>query len=116
MPGNHSKARKRVERISVNDDPHERYQKLEPYTGKELSRGIPLLSNTTIGHIVEKEVTHYNIECPECGIPARYSHKSEPQCPRCGIICSGKHGIENEVVIDAKAAGRLDGQQEESET
>lgn len=50
------------------------------------------------------------MECPECEVAAEYTHDSEPVCPQCGIICSGKDTILSEQVVrDAKAAGRIKG-------
>jgi hypothetical protein len=108
MPEIHSRQDKRVEIVSVNDNPHERYSGVHPVTGEELNKTVPILTNTQKGNIVEKNVNYNVIQCPDCNIPARYTHNSEPVCPECGTICSGKDGTNfKEVVIDAKAAGRL---------
>lgn len=95
--------------MSVNDDPHERYQMVEPVTGKELSHGIPILTDTDKGKVVDKEVTHYMVKCPDCMVEVRYSHSSEPVCPECGLICSGRDSLtEERLVVDARAAGRVE--------
>jgi hypothetical protein len=103
-----SKEDKRVERVSVSDEPHERYRKHDPWTGKHLDTGIPILNNTSHGNVVEKDVSVSIIRCPECEIPARYTHKSEPVCPQCGLICGSSAEKNPEVVLDPKAAGRVD--------
>jgi len=110
MPENQSRAGKRVVRLSVNDDPHERYREHDPWTGEKLIPGIPLLASTSGGNVVKKDVSYKVVKCPECETEARYTHDSEPVCPDCGIVCAGKDTIlEDQVVIDAKAAGRIDG-------
>lgn len=110
MPETHSRAGKRVERVSVNDSPHERYRGYDPWTGEELKRGIPILTSTPSGNIVEKNVTYKVIKCPECEKPSRYTDSSEPVCPECGIVCGGEDQITSDrMVRDAKAAGRVDG-------
>jgi hypothetical protein len=115
MPQNRSRAGKEVERLRISDEPHSRYSNCHPITGKELKRGIPILTKATGGSIVSKDVTYYTVECPECEIPARYTNDSEPVCPQCGIICSGKDTILNEQIInDAKAAGRVGGSEDKS--
>jgi len=109
MPENHSRADKRVERLTVNDDPHERYRDFDPWTGESLKYGIPILTSTPAGNVVEKNVTHNIVRCPECEIPARYTHDSEPVCQNCGIVCSGKSAKKLQPVVrDAKAAGRIE--------
>lgn len=81
---------------------------VEPVTGKELSRGIPILTDTKKGKVVDKEVTHYMVKCPDCGIEVRYTDSSEPVCPDCGLICSGRESLtEERLVVDARAAGRV---------
>lgn len=110
MASNHSQAGQQVERISISDKPHERYQCHEPYTGKKLKRGIPILLRAKGGKVVRKEITYYTVKCPECHTPAKYNNDSEPICPDCGIICAGNETLlEEQIVRDAKAAGRLDG-------
>jgi len=117
MPENHSRANKRVERLTVTDEPHERYQDFDPWTGKELEYGMPVLSSTQSGTVLDKEVNYYEVECPECNITAKYTHDSEPVCPNCGMICSGDRRILSEqIVIDAKSAGRIDGSENEKST
>lgn len=111
MPETHSRAGKRVERFSVTDEPHERYQGINPFTGEELNIDnlIPILKTVDGGQIIQKDITYYTVDCPECNQPAEYTHDSEPVCPCCGIICSGPQGIQSErIVRDAKSAGRLD--------
>lgn len=81
----------------------------DPWTGQELKHGIPLLTNTPGGNVVDKLVKLNVVTCPECNTDARFTNDSEPVCPDCGIICSGK-GIptRERMVRDAKAAGRVD--------
>jgi hypothetical protein len=111
MPENHSRAGKEVERVSISDEPHERYRGFNPWTGEELDNGIPILTSTPNGNIVKKDVTFSTVKCPECEIPAKYTHDSEPVCPNCGVICAGKDTIlAEQVVVDAKAAGRIEGE------
>lgn len=109
MSETHSRAGKRVEQLSVTDEPHERYQKMDPWTNETLDNGIPILNTTDAGQVVDKEIIHYIVHCPECLIPAKYSHDSEPLCPNCGIVCSGKNAVSSPSLIrDAKAAGRVE--------
>lgn len=98
----------------MNDGPHERYQMVEPVTGKELSRGIPILTDTEKGKVVDKEVVHYMVKCPDCRTEVRYNHSSEPVCPDCGLICSGRDSLKEErLVVDARAAGRVSAEDSE---
>jgi hypothetical protein len=107
MAGNHSRSGKRVEEFVVNDNPHERYQMFHPYSGKELTHGIPILMSTSNGCIVRKEINHYIVSCPECCTTVEYDDDSEPICPDCGLVCAGGEKLREErVVCDAKAAGR----------
>lgn len=111
MPEIHSREGKRVERIRVSDQPHERYRKIDPSTGEELTidNQIPILTSTKKGNVVDKEVSRYNVSCPECHKIVRYNHNSEPICSSCGIICSGQVAeLEVVMVRDAKAAGRCE--------
>ena len=108
MSENHSRAGKRVERVSVTDDPHDKYRGHDPWTDENLDNGIPILTNTPVGNIIEKSVTCYTVKCPECDVSAKYTGDSEPVCPECGIICSGGDVVLSEQVVrDAKAAGRI---------
>lgn len=110
MQDNHSQVGKRVEEVVVNDNPHERYQMMDPFTNEVLDNGIPILTKTPKGNLIRKNVEYSIINCPECETPARYSHKSEPVCPDCGIICLGSTGISKPKIIrDAKTAGRVVG-------
>lgn len=110
MTEHHSRAGKRVERFLVNDDPHVRYRENDPWTGERLEKGIPILTRTPRGYVVEKEIIYQKIKCPECRTPARFSESEEPLCPDCGMVCAGKDIItEERMVRDAKAAGRVDG-------
>ena len=112
MPENRSRAGMEVERVEVSDEPHEKYRGFDPWTGEKLDNGIPILTSTPGGNIVEKDVTYYTVKCPECGISTEYTNDSEPVCPTCGIICAGKDTILSEQVVrDAKAAGRIDGEE-----
>lgn len=115
MPENHSRAGKRVERFSVNDDPHEFYRENDPWTGEGLEKGIPILIKTPYGNIINKEVKYFIIKCPECSVTARYSKSEEPLCPECGMVCSGQVADPRERIIrDAKASERIDGNPDEA--
>lgn len=110
MPENHSRAGKTVERVKITDEPHDKYSGIHPLTGEEItdSDGIPVLLTVPGGKIVKKDITYYTVKCPECKVPAKYTHDSEPVCPQCGIICSGKQTILSEQMVrDAKGAGRI---------
>jgi hypothetical protein len=106
MAGHHSKQDKRVERTSVDSSPHERYQQHHPFTGEVIKPGIPILSNKKGGLVLNKRVKTSIVNCPECDIPARYTSDGNPVCPECGIICGGKD-MKMDIVMDAKAAGRV---------
>lgn len=109
MPESHSREGKRVEKTSVDDDPHVFYRGFDPWTGEKLKHGIPVTVSTSKGNVVLKNVNHSVVKCPECNVPARYTADEEPVCPICGIICSGKDGQHlQQVVIDAKSAGRIE--------
>lgn len=98
-----------VERTRITDDPHQRYSKIHPCKDKELEQRIPILLSVPGGNIVRKKVTNYTIKCPECLVEAKYTHSSEPVCPECGMICAGPNILkEEQLVRDAKAAGRID--------
>lgn len=114
MPENHSRAGKRVEQFAVTDDPHERYRVHHPQTGEKLDTGIPILKVGNRGKVIKKEIRYYKIRCPDCGSQAEYTHDSEPVCKKCGMICDGGTGEKHQrIVRDAKAAGRLDGDDNE---
>lgn len=34
-----------------------------------------------------KNVEHYTVLCPECGVAAYYDEHSDPICPTCGMVC-----------------------------
>jgi hypothetical protein len=109
MTENTTRVGKYVEYLHVTDDPHEKYCTSHPTTGEELSPGIPILKTVPGGSIVKKSVTYKRVKCPECGIEAKYDADSEPTCPACGIICGGTgHPTDDEIVRDAKAAGRVE--------
>jgi len=115
MQKTHSRAGKTVERINVSDEPHDSYRGVDPWTGESLDNGIPILKSTPVGNIISKKVTYYTVKCPECGISTKYTHDSEPVCPECGIVCAGKDVILSEQLVrDAKAAGRIDGDGQET--
>jgi len=108
MAENYSREGQKVEQMAISDEPHDKYRGFNPWTGEELTVGIPILTSTPGGNVVDKEITYSTVICPECDIPAKYTSDSEPVCPQCGIICAGKDGILREqIVIDAKAAGRM---------
>lgn len=106
MPIEHSRIGKPVERIRINDEPHERYKQIHPWTGEAIYPGIPILMKAETGNIIRKDVTHSRVKCPECDIGAEYDDDSEPVCPSCGIICAGNGEVTEEIVFDAKAAER----------
>lgn len=110
MPENHSRIGKPVEKVSMTDEPQERYRNHDPWTGEKIEPGIPILTKTTGGNVISKDITYSEVKCPECEIPAIYDDDSEPVCPECGIICAGNGELIQEIVIDAKAAGRIDGE------
>jgi hypothetical protein len=107
MPENHSRIGKPVRKISL-EKTHDKYRKHNPLTAEEISPGIPILKATDYGNIVEKDVTHSRVKCPECEIGATYDEDSEPVCPECGIICAGNGEIIEPIIIDSKAAGRVE--------
>jgi hypothetical protein len=112
MPENHSRADKRVELINVNSKPHDKYRNHDPWTGKEIKPGIPMLSSRGSGLVLDKQVTFTDIYCSQCGVKVHYDSDSEPVCENCGLICSaGDDARTEQIVIDAKAAGRIDGEQ-----
>lgn len=106
MAGHHSKQDKRVERTEVDSSPHDNYRRHHPFTGEIINPGIPILSNKKGGMVLDKQVKTSIVHCPECSIPARYTAAGNPVCPECGIICGGKD-MDKEIVLDAKAAGRV---------
>lgn len=109
MTEGHSKYGEQVERISVNYEPHEKYKTVNPWTNQSIKPGIPILTNVTGGKIIKKDVKYYTVSCPSCEVPAEYDESSEPICPLCGLICSGGHADKSEQIVrDAKAAGRMD--------
>jgi hypothetical protein len=105
MPENHSRIGKPVEKISLKNT-HDNYREHDPWTGKEITPGIPILKTTEYGNIVEKDIHHSEVLCPECDTAAVYDEDSEPVCPDCGIICAGNGEVVERIIIDAKAAGR----------
>lgn len=110
MPENRSRKGKEVERVSISDEPHEKYRDFDPWTGQKLEGGIPILTAKSHGNVIDKDVTYHTVKCPSCRIPAEYTHNSEPICPECGIVCAGSDTILSEQLVrDAKAAGRIDG-------
>lgn len=115
MEGQSSKVGKDVELLRVNDKPHDRYRVHHPQTGERLDNGIPILKRVSGGSVVSKQVTYFTVKCPECHVSAKYTTDSEPVCPECGIICSGEDTILSEQIVrDAKAAERIEGDVNES--
>lgn len=108
MPSSTSRIGKKVERVELDDTPHDRYRQHDPWTAERIEPGIPILKTTPHGNIIEKNVTRKRVKCPECQIDAKYDEDSEPVCPNCGIICAGNGVMSEEIIIDAKAAGRID--------
>lgn len=110
MPENQTKAGKRVERINVNSEPHDKYRTNDPWTGEAISPGIPMLSSKRAGNVLDKKVTIRTIHCPKCDTEIHYDDDSEAVCASCGIICSaGENDRTEQMIIDAKAAGRVGG-------
>jgi hypothetical protein len=87
----------RAENLSVTDHPHERYYDC----------GVPVLTSTPVGKVVDTSVTRTTTHCPDCDVPAR-NYDGEPICPLCGLVCQGKDSESKQLVIDAKAAGRIE--------
>lgn len=112
MPASSSRIGKSVEKVAIDDSPHERYRKHDPWTQERIEPGIPILKTTPRGNVIEKDITRSRVKCPECDIEAEYDEDSEPVCPCCGIICAGNGEKIEEIVIDAKAAGRVDDQEQ----
>ena len=111
MSGHISNVGKPVEKVSVSYEPHKDYDELAPYTYEKISPGIPNLKSASGGKIIRKDIKYHSVLCPECKIEVRYDESSEPVCPECGIICAGSDTILREqMVFDAKAAGRIDGE------
>lgn len=114
-----SRVGQRVDKSRTTDDPHDDYRAYDPWTGEyilerddegEITSGLPVLLSTVIGNIVEKSVERYTVYCPECDTPARYDDLADPVCQQCGIICQGADETAHEqLVLDAKAAGRVAG-------
>jgi len=109
MPEHTSRRGQRVDRVMAYEA-HEKRQGVHPVTGEEVpDPGIPILSSSPVGQIVEKSIRAYTIKCPDCHVPAEYDDKASPVCPECGLICAGPHTIREErLVHDAKAAGRIE--------
>lgn len=113
MSGHISNVGKPVERVSVSYEPHEKYQNLAPFTNEKIYPGIPLLTSVPGGKIIEKDITYHSVLCPACKVEVQYDESSEPVCPECGIICAGSDTILSEQMVrDAKAAGRIEGESE----
>jgi hypothetical protein len=110
MSENHSRANKRAEQTLITDEPHDNYRLHDPWTGIKLEHGMPILLSTPSGNVLKKEIENNILHCPECNSVIHYDSDSDPVCPACGIICNSKDGVLDErIVIDAKAAGRYDG-------
>lgn len=87
----------RADALTLSDDAHEKYY----------DNGVPVLSSTAVGKVVEKSVTHTTTYCPDCNTPAR-RYDGEPICPYCGLVCHGKDSESKQLVIDPKTAGRVE--------
>jgi len=89
---------KRVDRVTADDTPHEKYY----------DSGRPILLNTVNGQVVNKSVHAHTVCCASCDIPARFNKKSEPICPECGLICVGQEVVnEAQVVLGEETTGRV---------
>jgi predicted RNA-binding Zn-ribbon protein involved in translation (DUF1610 family) len=66
---------------------------------------IPVTSEGDRGAVLRKEVEEKTTYCDSCEVAARKNSVGEAQCPECGLICVTT-GPSQEVVYDAKAAGR----------
>jgi len=101
MSGRYSRIGQRVDQIRVSDEPHDLYR----------SDGTPVLTDSTVGKIIEKEVTSFTVHCPSCDIPAYFTVEEEPVCPECGMICAGRHRTEVIREEDGYLRGREVGEQ-----
>lgn len=102
MAENTSRVGTRADTFTVSDHPHTRYYE----------EGVPVLTSTPAGYIIEKEVEHTTLACPDCGQEGRYIDGKEPVCEDCGNIFSG-NGVPrtkdgSPILTDAKSAGRID--------
>lgn len=117
MPDHTSREGQRVDRIRVRED-HDNWRGIHPTTGEDApDPGIPILTSSRIGNILEKSIMAYTVKCPDCRIPARYDEDGTPICEECGIICTGQSHIREERILnDAKAAGRVPGDERATPT
>lgn len=98
MSGHTSRVGQRADKVTVSDEPHDRYT----------ADGSPVLLNTEVGKVVEKSVTAYTVMCSQCEIPAVINERNEAECPICGMLCrSGASVSHPPIVRDSKAAGRV---------
>lgn len=102
MTGHSSRTGCRADGVRVSDWPHTRYY----------DDGIPLLSSSSSGSIIEKSVETYTLVCPKCEQAGTYDENDQPICEECGRILSGGTGVPSTphgdpLVMDAKAAGRV---------
>lgn len=117
MTGSNPRLCKRVDTLQAEvDHDRQRYRAFDPWTGEEIAtydeegevrHGVPLLTKSAIGKVMDKKVEHTTITCPDCGAASRMVD-NDPLCPQCGLICDGKQGVRSEpIIIDAKTAGRI---------
>lgn len=96
-----TKKGQRVDKVRASDGPHDLYR----------GDGTPVLVSTPIGNVLEKDIVHVTVTCPDCDISVYYDGDGEPVCDECGLICTGRQGtntlLADQLVRDAKAAGRL---------
>jgi len=75
----------------MTNDYNKRADKYSVENGGEIRRdGTPVLVSAPNGQVVEKNVEHYTIECPECGSVGRTKEKGEIICedPECAVVIS----------------------------
>lgn len=103
MSGHVSKANQRVDKLRVDDEPHEQY----------FDCGRPVLISTVAGNVVEKNVYAYTVRCPECDdVDGYYDAAEEAVCPECGIMLFETADLDmtttggQPIIADGPAAGR----------
>mgnify|MGYP006267840643 FL=1 len=102
MVENTSRVGTRADTFTISDHPHTQYYEV----------GVPVLTTTPLGYIVDKHVEYTTLCCPDCGQEGRYIDEKEPVCEDCGIILS-EDGVPrtsdgSPILTDAKSAGRVD--------
>lgn len=69
---------------------------------------IPVAHDVPGGNVINKTVTQETLTCPDCDTEARKDERSYPVCPDCGLIVTEPGKPDYDVIIDPKAAGRVD--------